>query len=234
MENENKLLDHLRWVTGELAQARQTLRETAERAAEPIAIVGMACRFPGRRGHARGAVAAAGRRARRRRRVPRRPRAGTWPPSTTRTRSTRAPRTCGRAASLADAAGFDADFFGISPREALAMDPQQRLALETAWEAVERAGMDPKSLRGTDVGVYLGTNSQDYVSAARPLLHRVEGHGGTGIAGSVLSGRHRLHARPARAPRPPSTPPAPPPWSPCTGRCARCAAASARWPSPAV
>ncbi|WP_432155179.1 beta-ketoacyl synthase N-terminal-like domain-containing protein, partial [Streptomyces tricolor] len=47
VENENKLLDHLRWVTGELAQARQTLRETAERAAEPIAIVGMACRFPG-------------------------------------------------------------------------------------------------------------------------------------------------------------------------------------------
>ncbi|MET8170637.1 type I polyketide synthase, partial [Streptomyces sp. NPDC005329] len=74
-------------------------------------------------------------------------------------------------------------------REALAMDPQQRLALETAWEAVERAGIDPKSLRGEDVGVFLGTNGQDYISAARPVLDRVEGYAGTGNAASVLSGR---------------------------------------------
>ncbi|MEV6619230.1 SDR family NAD(P)-dependent oxidoreductase, partial [Streptomyces sp. NPDC051051] len=90
---------------------------------------------------------------------------------------------------LDDVAGFDADFFGISPREALAMDPQQRLLLETSWEAVERAGLDPRSLRGRQVGVFAGTNGQDYPA----LLSRSEGdfggYVGTGGAASVLSGR---------------------------------------------
>ncbi|MEH0547424.1 SDR family NAD(P)-dependent oxidoreductase [Streptomyces sp. B21-105] len=90
---------------------------------------------------------------------------------------------------LDGAAEFDAGFFGISPREALAMDPQQRLALETAWEAVERAGIDPKSLRGKDVGVFLGTNGQDYVSLLRPGVESAEGYVGIGNSASVLSGR---------------------------------------------
>ncbi|NEB75724.1 acyltransferase domain-containing protein, partial [Streptomyces sp. SID14478] len=144
---------------------------------EPIAVVGMGCRFPGGVNSPEELwelMAADGD-------------AVSGPP-TDRGWDTTAPdtRTGG---FLHDAAGFDADFFGISPREALAMDPQQRLLLEVAWEALERAGFDPAALAGTPTGVFAGVGAVDYGPRPDEAAADVLGYLGTGTASSVASGR---------------------------------------------
>ncbi|MFD8871935.1 SDR family NAD(P)-dependent oxidoreductase, partial [Streptomyces sp. NPDC059590] len=90
---------------------------------------------------------------------------------------------------LYDAAEFDPAFFDISPREALAMDPQQRLLLETSWEALERAHIDPRSLQGNPVGVFTGINAQDYAIHLERSQESVEGYVLTGSSSSIASGR---------------------------------------------
>ena len=83
---------------------------------------------------------------------------------------------------------FDAGFFGISPREAVSLDPQQRLLLETSWEALEHAGISAEHLVGSSTGVFVGLMSHDYVTVAGGLENS-DGYSGTGNAASVASGR---------------------------------------------
>ncbi|MFJ7041777.1 type I polyketide synthase, partial [Streptomyces rochei] len=171
---EQKIVAALRSSVKETERLREQVRKLTTAAREPIAIVGIGCRYPGGvtgpdelwRLVAEGRDGVSGF-----------PEDRGWDTARLYDPALSRPGTSyvREGGFLYDAAAFDPEFFGISPREAQAMDPQQRLLLETSWEALERAGIPPTGLKGTPTGVFAGVMYHDYAMS--------------GISGSIVSGR---------------------------------------------
>ncbi|MFC7601435.1 SDR family NAD(P)-dependent oxidoreductase [Streptosporangium amethystogenes subsp. fukuiense] len=187
MSEDRKLVDYLKSVAADLRETRRRLQEVESGRHDPIAIVSMACRFPGDvnspedlwRLLAEGGDG-----------IGEFPTSRGWDLGVVYNpdRERRGTSYVREGGFLHEAGEFDPGFFGISPREALAMDPQQRLLLEVSWEAFERAGIDPVSLRGSHTGVFAGVIYHDYGPSVEFPLD-VRSFVSTGTAGSIATGR---------------------------------------------
>ncbi|MGW1056154.1 SDR family NAD(P)-dependent oxidoreductase [Streptomyces sp. NPDC002521] len=188
MADDAKILDYLKRVTADLQETRVRLRQVTEQASEPIAIVGMGCRFPGgvTTPEELWRLVSEGRDAMRPFPTDR-----GWDVDALYDPDPDRPGTSyvREGGFLDTVADFDAGFFEMSPREAVATDPQQRLLLEVAWEALERAGLDPRTLRGTPVGVFAGSGIRDYGDHVTELPENTGAYIATAQAASVISGR---------------------------------------------
>ncbi|WP_433454005.1 SDR family NAD(P)-dependent oxidoreductase [Streptomyces sp. CA-142005] len=205
MSTDDKLLDYLKRVTADLARTRQRLAEAESRDQEPIAIVAMACRYPGGvrspedlwRLVRDGVDATSDFPSDRGWQVPLADPADTAvadaetdePAETAEPAASTGTSYVTRGGFVTDAALFEPGFFDISPREAVAMDPQQRLVLETAWEAFERAGINAHTLKGKRVGTFIGSGLQDYGYLLEGAPELAQTYQTTSTAASVLAGR---------------------------------------------
>ena len=178
----------LRAAVAALQKQQEKIAALEARQHEPIAIIGMGCRFPGgaddpdafwhRLLDGVDAI----------REVP----AARWPVDAFYDENADAPGTMSTrwGGFLDDVDRFDARFFRISPREAVSMDPQQRVLLEVSWHALEHAGLDPARLNGSDTSVFVGLTALDYAKVLyRDDVSRIDTYGATGNVANVASGR---------------------------------------------
>ncbi|GAA2816892.1 type I polyketide synthase [Crossiella cryophila] len=188
MADDPKLLEYFQRVTAELARTRERLRELENAEEDPIAVVGMGCRFGGGVSSPEELwdVLAEGRDV-----ITGFPADRGWTEDQVYHPE---PGTPGKSyvregGFITGSADFDPGFFGISPREALGMDPQQRVLMEVAWQAVADTGIDPASLRGSRTGVFVGLSNSDYTAAVTEVPQELIGQFSIGNAPSVTSGR---------------------------------------------